>query len=69
MGRVIADLSSDHCRIGSLEIFQIGVISRAVDHCRIGSLETARTHGLYGCNDHCRIGSLESSAPWMMLPG
>ena len=32
-------MNSDHCRIGSLEMYKLVTAIFAFDHCRIGSLE------------------------------
>ena len=58
-----AQLFSDYCRIGSLEMGQTTGGIRALDYCRIGSLERfASVMTLYDV-DYCRIGSLETKEP------
>ena len=52
---------SDHCRIGSLEIWMETARRIPMDHCRIGSLEIVLTSLILRARDHCRIGSLEST--------
>ena len=56
--------SSDHCRIGSLEMVNEAENGYDTDHCRIGSLEITAEHPVKVAEDHCRIGSLEILKGW-----
>ena len=51
--------SGDHCRIGSLETYNLYSQLVENDHCRIGSLEKKAVIHALEADDHCRIGSLE----------